>query len=215
MGSTARPVTPNVFILEKGKTPVTSPARAVKTGPSCGPFSRRARNSPSSITNIVSAGVSSRTETSPTPTRRSSDCATNHSRSAWGWSTKAGTLRKSAIRASIRACSGAPLMGVPLPASFRSLDLRQILVHELHDDGAFANTGSHALHGTVAHVTDDKNSGHVGFQQSGVAIERPRRRSFSVAEKVWTGKNEAAFVALNQTAHPFRARLRADKNEQA
>ncbi len=84
MGSTARPVTPNVFILEKGRTPVTSPARTVKTGPSGGPFSRRARSSPSNITNIVSAGASSRMVISPTLRRRSSDCATNHSRSACG-----------------------------------------------------------------------------------------------------------------------------------
>src|SRR6266853_386375 len=177
-------------------------------------FSRRARISPSNITSMVSAGVSSLTIIPPTSTRSSCDCATNHSKSAWGWSTNAGTLRKSATRASRRACSCVPLIGVPLSRSFQSLDLRQILVHELHDDSAFSHAGSHALHGTVAHVTDDKNSGHVGFQQSGVAIERPRRRSFSVAEKVWTGKNEAAFVALNQAAHPFRARLRADKNEQ-
>jgi hypothetical protein len=106
-------------------------------------------------------------------------------------------------------------MGVPLSRSSRSLNLRQILVHELHDDSAFSHAGSYALHRTVAHVTDDKYSGHVGFQQSGVAIERPRRRSFSAAEKIRAGKNETALVALNQAAQPFRPRLRTDKNEQA
>src|SRR6266404_940657 len=214
-GSTARPVTPYTFILENGKMPVTSPARAVKTGPSCGPFSRRARNSPSNTTNIVSAGESSFMTVSPTLMRLSFDCATNHSKSALGWSKNAGTLRKSATRTSMCACSGVPLMGVSLPASFRSLDLRQILVHELHDDSAFPHTGSNALDGTVAHIAHNKNSGHVGFEQSRVTIERPRRRSLAPAEKVRAGKNETALVAFYHGAQPFRPWLRADKNVQA
>src|SRR5258708_20412240 len=158
MGSTARPVTPNVFILEKGKTPVTSPARAVKTGPSCGPFSRRARNSPSSITNIVSAGVSSFTVMPPTSVRRSSDWETNHSKSACPWSAKAGTLRNSAIRAEMCDGSVVPLIRAPLELRLRSLDLGQILVHELYDNTAIAHHRRRNIDGTGPALADHLTS---------------------------------------------------------
>src|SRR5260370_14766653 len=105
-------------------------------------------------------------------------------------------------------------MSVALSEFSRSLDFRQILVHELDDDRAFAYAGSDALHGTVAHITDDKDSRHIRFEQTRVTIEGPRRRPLPIAEKVRAGKNETTLVALNQ-AKPFRAGLRADKNEQA
>ncbi len=88
-------------------------------------------------------------------------------------------------------------------------------MHELHDDGAFSHTGGHALDGTMAYVTNHKNSGHVGFEQSGITIECPGRRPLPVAKKVRARKNEATVIALNRIAKPFRSRLRADKNEQA
>src|SRR6266481_7893103 len=67
----------------------------------------------------------------------------------------------------------------------------------------------------MPHIAYDKNSRHVGFQQARIAIERPGRWPLPVAEKVRTGKNEAALVAINRSAKPFRAWLRADENEQA
>src|SRR5260370_927317 len=88
-------------------------------------------------------------------------------------------------------------------------------MHELHDHCAFADTGSDALHGTVAHIAHNKNSWHVGFEQTRVAIQRPGGWSLSAAEEVWTGKNEPAFIALDCLTEPFRPRLRADENEQA
>ncbi len=88
-------------------------------------------------------------------------------------------------------------------------------MHELDDDSAFADARSDALHRAVTYITNDKYSGHIGFQQAGVAIQRPRSRPLPVAKKVGTGKNEAALVAINRSAKPFRARLRADENEEA
>src|SRR5260370_32918933 len=67
----------------------------------------------------------------------------------------------------------------------------------------------------MAHIAHNKNSWHIGFEQSGIAIERPRWRSLPVAKKVRAGQNETAPVALNHITKPFRPRLRADENEQA
>ncbi len=55
-------------------------------------------------------------------------------------------------------------MSVALSALFRSLDFRQILVHELDDNRAFADAGSDAFDGTVAHIADDKNPGDIRFE---------------------------------------------------
>jgi len=88
-------------------------------------------------------------------------------------------------------------------------------MHELHNHGSFAYTRSHALDRAVAHIADHENTRHVGFEQTGIAIEGPRRGSLSVSEQVRPGKDESALVALDEIAQPLRARLRADENEQA
>src|SRR5260370_459691 len=67
----------------------------------------------------------------------------------------------------------------------------------------------------MAHIAPNKQPWHIGFEQSGIAIERPRWRSLPVAKKVRAGQNETAPVALNHITKPFRPRLRADENEQA
>src|SRR2546429_6750553 len=36
----------------------------------------------------------------------------------------------------------------------------------------------------VAHVANDENSGNTGFEQAGIAAERPRRGPFAIADKI-------------------------------
>jgi len=91
------------------------------------------------------------------------------------------------------------------------LDLRQILVHELHDDGAFRRHRKPLVSQSVTYVANDKNSGHVGFEQARVAIERPGSRPLPGAQQVRPGKNEAALIAFNRIAEPFRPGLGTDK----
>src|SRR5712671_7164920 len=88
-------------------------------------------------------------------------------------------------------------------------------MHKLHHDSALANTGCDALHRAVAHVADHKNAGNIRFEQAGIAIERPPFRALAIVEQIGSGQDETALIALDQTVEPFRARLRADENEQA
>jgi hypothetical protein len=55
-------------------------------------------------------------------------------------------------------------MSVALSVRSESLDLRQILVHELYDDGAFSHAGGHTLYRAVAHIANDKNPWHISFE---------------------------------------------------
>jgi len=95
------------------------------------------------------------------------------------------------------------------------LDLRQILVHELHDHGTFADTGGNPLDGAVPDIAYDKNSRHIRFEQPRIAIQCPRRRPLPGVQQVRSRKNEASLVALYGAAKPFRTGLGADENEQA
>src|SRR5580692_1577137 len=106
-------------------------------------------------------------------------------------------------------------MRVLLSRCAGSLYLCQILVHELDDDGAFADPGSYALYGAVAHVADDKDARNIGFEQPRIAVERPGSGAFAIAQKVGPGEDEAALIALDQVAEPFGARLRTNKYEEA
>ena len=62
--------------------------------------------------------------------------------------------------------------------------LGQILMHELDDDGAFANAGGHALYRAVAHIADDKNARDIRFEETGIAIERPGSGPLAIAKQV-------------------------------
>ena len=43
------------------------------------------------------------------------------------------------------------------------MNFSHILMHELHDDGSFAYTGSHALHRAMAHISNHEYSWDVSF----------------------------------------------------
>src|SRR5580704_8186806 len=104
-------------------------------------------------------------------------------------------------------------MRVLLPSFAGSLYLGQILMHELDDDGTFTDARGDAFYRTVADIADDENAWDVGFEQAGIAIEGPGRGAFAIAKEVWTGEDEAALVAFDETAEPLGARLRANKDE--
>src|SRR5436853_4286501 len=111
----------------------------------------------------------------------------NHSRASCERSANAGTLRKAAVSASTRALSaGSVIRLAAFPnsactlAATVSLHFSQILMHELNDHRAFAYSGGHAFHRTVPHVAHHENSRNIRLQQSGIAIERPAFRSFSI-----------------------------------
>src|SRR5580704_1879024 len=106
-------------------------------------------------------------------------------------------------------------MRVLLSCSAGSLYLGQILMHELNDDGAFADAGSDAFYRAVADIADHKDSRDVGFEQAGIALESPGSGALAIAKQVWAGEDEAALVASDETAEPFGARLRANEDEQA
>src|SRR5262245_22229964 len=88
-------------------------------------------------------------------------------------------------------------------------------MHELDDNGAFADSGGDAFDGTVAHVADNKNSRDAGFEQTGIAAECPGGRLLAIVNQVRAGENKAAVVTLNDITEPFGARQGANKNEEA
>src|SRR2546421_610612 len=49
----------------------------------------------------------------------------------------------------------------------------QILVNELHRDGAFAHAGGDALDGAMADVAGGEDAGHARLQEVRVALQRP------------------------------------------
>ena len=87
-------------------------------------------------------------------------------------------------------------------------------MHELYDNGTFADAGSHALHGAVTYVAHDKNPRYIGLEQARIAVQRPGWRPFASVEQIRAGKNEAVGIAQNQIPEPGGARQRAYKDEQ-
>src|SRR4029077_11800575 len=88
-------------------------------------------------------------------------------------------------------------------------------MHELDDDGAFADAGCDALYGAVADIADNKDARDVGFQQDRVAVKRPGSGSLAIAKEVRAREDKAALVAFDEVAEPFGAWLRTDENEEA
>src|SRR5579863_2027878 len=144
----------------------------------------------------------------------------NHSKSAFSRSVKTGTLRSSASNVSVDGRAEFSVIRVPppLPARYRSipsLNLGKILMDELNHDCPFANSGSHSLDGAVAHIADNKNSRHTGFEQAGITVEIPAIGPFPVAKKIRSGEDEPAIVALDFAWEPLCAGLRANEDEEA
>ncbi len=80
---------------------------------------------------------------------------------------------------------------------------------ELHRNRSFADSGSYPLHRTVAHVADGKETGNIGLQQEGIAVERPSFGALPVSNEIGACQEETALVALDQSppANRFAAGL--------
>src|SRR5260370_37667785 len=103
------------------------------------------------------------------------------------------------------SASWRPVLPLELDPELRSLNFRQVLVHELNDDGAFADAGSDALHRAMPHIAYDKNSRHVGLQQTRIAIVQPGQWPLHVAMNVRTDNSEAALVAIDARAEQLHS----------
>src|SRR5580704_13280719 len=88
-------------------------------------------------------------------------------------------------------------------------------MHELDDDGAFADAGCNALHRTMTDVADDENARDIRFEQAGIALKRPGSGALAIAKEVGAREDETALVAFDQVAQPLSARLCPDENEEA
>src|SRR6266404_2333321 len=86
-------------------------------------------------------------------------------------------------------------------------------MNELHRHRSFADTRSNALHGTMPHIADRKDSGNICFEQVWIPVERPPLGTFSVANKIGTSQQETALVSLDQISQPVSARQSSNKNE--
>src|SRR5579872_266220 len=87
-------------------------------------------------------------------------------------------------------------------------------MHELDDDGTFADARGDSFYGAVADIADHKDARDVRFEQAGIAVESPGSGALAVVEEVRTGEDKAALVALDKVAKPLSAGLRADENEE-
>src|SRR6185503_5653217 len=84
------------------------------------------------------------------------------------------------------------------PCVFHLSDhLAEILMHERDRHRAFADARSDPLNRAMSYIADDKDTRHVCFQKTGIALQLPSSWPFPVAHQVGTGKNEPALIALH------------------
>ncbi len=93
------------------------------------------------------------------------------------------------------------------------LYLAQVLMDELNRYRSFANSGRHSFDGAMPHISDGEYSGHIRFQQEGIALEGPAFGMLPALHHVGTSQHESAFVALDGTREPVRSRQRANKDK--
>src|ERR1700757_3600314 len=113
-----------------------------------------------------------------------------------GRSAKTGLVFKPRTMLSI--CAALP--GVLI--SHRS----QVLMDELYGISAFAYTGSDAFDGAVTDVAGDEDAGHTGFEEPGLACERPAFGHFPVGQQIGASQDEALVIALDDAGEPLGAR---------
>src|SRR5207244_9339986 len=87
---------------------------------------------------------------------------------------------------------------------FRSLHFAQILMDELHRHRSLADSGSHALYGTMAHIAYGKDAGNIGFEQERISVEPPSLSALPVTDKVRASQEETSFVPHNDIRQPVR-----------
>src|SRR5438128_11902837 len=85
---------------------------------------------------------------------------------------------------------------------FRSLYFAQILMDELYRHRSLADSGSHALYGTMAHIAYGKNAGNIGFEQERISVVSPSIRELTVKYKVRAGQEETTLIPLDDIRQP-------------
>src|SRR5215469_8239428 len=76
---------------------------------------------------------------------------------------------------------------------------------ELHSNGAFSHPRGHPLHRAMAHIPDGEDSRNIGFEQEGIALERPPFRPLATMYQVRAGPDETTVVPFYHTTEPIRA----------
>src|SRR4030088_641566 len=84
---------------------------------------------------------------------------------------------------------------------------------ELHRYRSLADTRSDALHRTMPHIADRKDSGNICLEQERVPVKRPPLGTFSVANKIGTSQKEAPLVSFDQISQPVSSRQGSNKDE--
>src|SRR5438876_5785928 len=85
---------------------------------------------------------------------------------------------------------------------FRSLHFAQILMDELYRHRSLADSGSHALYGTMAHIAYGKNAGNIGFEQERISVGSPSLRALPVTYKVRAGQEERSEEHTSELQSP-------------
>src|ERR1044072_2522230 len=87
-------------------------------------------------------------------------------------------------------------------------------MHERDRNRALAAARCHTLHGAVSNITDDKDAGHVCFQESRIAIELPTIWPLAIACEMRAGVDEAPLIAFHDLSKPVSVWRGSDHDEQ-
>src|SRR5580704_502067 len=88
-------------------------------------------------------------------------------------------------------------------------------MHKSYGHGSLTYRGCAALYGAVAYIAGGKQTRHVGFEEVGLAIERPVFDGLSNAAEIHPRKKITALVALNPRPFgPIGARSPSDANKE-
>src|ERR1043166_6209139 len=128
----------------------------------------------------------------------------SHARSLSGRSAKMELVFSPRTMLSICAALAGVLMS----------DGPQVLMNELNRVGALADAGGDTFDGTVANVAGYEDAGNAGFEEPGLAVERPALGHFAVNHEVGTGEDKSFIVASELAGEPISSRRSANKNEE-
>src|SRR5215469_12938747 len=84
---------------------------------------------------------------------------------------------------------------------------------ELHSNGAFSHPRGHPLHRAMPHIPDGEDSRNIGFEQKGIALERPPFRPLATMYQVRAGQDETTVVPFYHTTEPIGARESPNKDK--
>src|SRR5690348_8464773 len=94
-----------------------------------------------------------------------------------------------------------------------SSNFTQVLMHHLHHDGTFANSGCHAFDRSMTSVARREHAGDRTLEDEWIAIFFPAFGAIAIAGEKRPGQQIAAVIGRQHTAQPTRARNSADEDE--